>query len=160
MRQSKRQAQVCEPVVISSDDDMGEVCNSYWKKIHGITLTEEDKQIILSGEGWLNDGIVFAAMLLMKNDADLLPVGSLQNPVLGDSLQFEVAADESVQVLNSGGSHWIAVSTVGCKHPVVRVYDSLYSKLPSETKDQIATLVSTPEKQITLEYANIQVSKS
>ena len=27
MRQSKRQAQVCEPVVISSNEDMGEVCN-------------------------------------------------------------------------------------------------------------------------------------
>ena len=27
MSQSKRQAQVCEPVVISSNEDMGEVCN-------------------------------------------------------------------------------------------------------------------------------------
>ena len=27
MRQNKRQAQVCEPVVISSNEDMGEVCN-------------------------------------------------------------------------------------------------------------------------------------
>ena len=27
MRRSKRQAQVCEPVVISSNEDMGEVCN-------------------------------------------------------------------------------------------------------------------------------------
>ena len=27
MRQSKRQAQVCEPVVISSNEDVGEVCN-------------------------------------------------------------------------------------------------------------------------------------
>ena len=27
MRQSKRQAHVCEPVVISSNEDMGEVCN-------------------------------------------------------------------------------------------------------------------------------------
>ena len=27
MRQSKRQAQVCEPVVISSNEDMGEVSN-------------------------------------------------------------------------------------------------------------------------------------
>ena len=27
MRRSKRQAQVCEPVVISSNEDVGEVCN-------------------------------------------------------------------------------------------------------------------------------------
>ena len=34
-------------------------------------------------------------MLLMR---DLLPVGSLQDPVLGDTLQLQVAANESANI--------------------------------------------------------------
>ena len=86
----------------------------------------------------------------MKHDGDLLPVGSLQNPLLGETLQFSVAGDESVQILRSGGSHWFTISTVDTNHPNVK-------SLPWSTKEQIAALLHTKEKAITLEYANVQV---
>ena len=93
----------------------------------------------------------------MKHDQDLLPVGSLQNPLLGQTLAFDVISDESVQILHSGGNHWITISTVGTKHPTVKIFDSLYNELPWETKEQIAALLQTKESAITLEFANVQV---
>ena len=101
--------------------------------------------------------IVHAAQQLLKYDQDLLPVGSLQDPVLGQTLQFDVVSDGSVQILHSGGNHWITISTVDTKHPTVKVYDSLYNKLPWATKEQIAALLQTEECAISLEYVNVQV---
>ena len=66
-----------------------------WHKIHGVTLTQKDRDVILDGE-WLNDNIINAAQLLMKHDQDLLPVGSLQNPLLGQTLAFDVISDMRV----------------------------------------------------------------
>jgi len=84
--------------------------------------------------------------------------GLLQDPLLGEMLDFDIAPDESVQILHSDGDHWITISTVGTKHPKVKVYDSLYNKLPWGTKEQITALLQTEESAITLEYANCQVS--
>ena len=148
-----------EPKLISSgeqDNGSEDSQDSTWIKIHGITLSKKDRHIILDG-GWLNDKIIHAAQLLMKHDGDLLPVGSLQNPLLGEALQFSVTGDESIQILQSGGSHWVTISTVGTNHPTVKVYNSLYKSLPWSTKEQIAALLHTKEKAITLEYANVQV---
>ncbi len=90
----------------------------------------------------------------MKHDHELLPVGSLQDPVLAQTLQFEVAIEESVQILHSGGNQWVTISTVGTKHPTVRVYDSLYRKLPKSTVESVAALLHTRMDAITLEYAS------
>ena len=128
-------------------------------KIGNITLSEEDKNIILNGE-WLNDKIVHAAQVLMQEDQGLLSVGSLQNPLLGQTLQFEVLNKESVQILHSGGTHWITVSTDGICQSTVKVYDSLYNIVPYSTKDQIAALLHTKEKAFILENANVQVCRS
>ena len=100
-----------EPQFISSGEEDNESGQTMWQKIHGETLTQKDRDVILDGE-WLNDNIINAAQLLMKHDQDLLPVGSLQNPLLGQTLAFDVISDESVQILHSGGNHWITISTV------------------------------------------------
>ena len=44
-------------------------------------------------------------------------------------------------------------------HAHIRVYDSLLGTLPADAKKQIASLLMTEEKKITIEYANNQVSK-
>ena len=67
------------------------------------------------------------------------------DPLLGEMLDFEIAPDETFQILHSGGDHWITISTVGTEHPGVKVYDSLYNKLPWGTKEQIAALLQTEE---------------
>ena len=90
----------------------------------------------------------------MKHDQDLLPVGSLQNPLLGQTLEFNIASNECVQIIHSDGNHWITISTVGTLHPTVRIYVSLYNTLPWATKEQTATLLHTEESAITSEYAD------
>jgi len=69
-----------------------------WVKIGDITLTNEDKRIILEGK-WLTDKIIHAVQLLMKNDPDLLPVGSLQNSILSQAYAFDIVSGECVQIL-------------------------------------------------------------
>ena len=148
-----------EPELISSGEENSgskDSQDSTWTKIHGLTLSKNNRDIILDGE-WLNDKLIHAAQLLMKYDGDLLPLGSLQNPLLGDTLQFSVAGNESIQILHSGGSHWVTISTVGTNHPTVKVYDRLYKSLPWSTKEQIAALLHTKEKAINSEYVNVQV---
>ena len=78
---------------------------------------------------WLNDVVIHAVQQLIKDDQDLLPVGDLQNPILGQRLAFDVETDEFVQILHSGGNHWITISTVGMDHAHVHVYDMHYQEM-------------------------------
>ena len=68
----------------------------------------------------------------------------LQSTLLSHTLAFDVMREEFVQVLHSGGSHWLTVSTIGGPPSTVKVYDSLYSELPTQTKEQNCAL---PEEQ-------------
>ncbi len=63
-----------------------------------------------------------------------------------------------LQILHSGGVHWLTISTVNTTYPNVKVYDSLYYSVPKSTKEQIAALVQTEEPAIILEYADVDVS--
>ena len=85
-------------------------------------------------------------------------MGGLQDPLLGLTLSFAVQEGEAVEILHSGGNHWITVSTVGVTHSCV-IFDSLYTELSPETKEQIAALLATEKEEIILEYSNIQVSE-
>ena len=116
-----------------------------WKQIGGVQVTMSDKEIILNG-GWLTDTIIHAAQVLIKKTCKLLPVGCLQNPLLGETLTFDVASEGCVQILHSGGNHWITITIVSKRPSVVRIYDSLNTQLPDSTKKQIASLIFTKEK--------------
>lgn len=145
-----------EVLELSSEDDDAFNSDNVWLKTATVVLTTEDKRVLTSGE-WLNDRHIQAALTLMKEDQDLLPVDGLQDPLLGENLSFQVCGSEMVQILHSGSSHWITINTVGSNHPQVFVYDSLYTSLPFKTKEQICSLICCNEGEITLKYANVQV---
>ena len=95
-----------------------------------IQLTKKHKDELLGGE-WLNDSHIHALHQLIKLDLDLQDIRGLQNPILGQSLCFDVVREEMVQILHSRGNHWIAVSSIGSTSPLtVLVYDSLRTALP------------------------------
>ena len=124
----------------------GDTCNGgSWTRIGDVSLTEVDKKELLAGK-WLNDKLIHAAQLLLKQKE----VSSLQNPLFGQTLSFAPVRDDFVQILHSE-SHWVTVSTIGAQHPTVRVYDSLYTSLPASTKVQISALLQTEKKLIKLE---------
>ena len=78
-------------------------------------------------------------------------LGSLQSPLLGQTLHFDVTLEEGVQILHSG-NHWLTISTVGTRHPSVRVYDSLRQTLPHSIKMQVAALLNTKEEEIVVHH--------
>ena len=97
----------------------------------------------------------------MKDDKELLQVGSLQNPVLSQTLAFEVAKrKEFVQILHQGvtiiGSQLqsLVLSTL--------VYESMtadvHGLLENKDKKVIASILQADEKEVIIEYANNQVS--
>ena len=83
-------------------------------KIKDVSLTEVGKKELLNGK-WLNDEVIHASQLLMKQNRD---VSSLQNPLFGQTLSFKPIRDDFVQILHSK-SHWMTVSIVGTSHPTV-----------------------------------------
>ncbi len=110
----------------------------------------------MSKTGWLTDNIINATQKLLQKQYPAMP--GLQETLLGKTLTFDVMEDEFVQVLHSGGCHWVAVSTVGCPPSTVVMYDSLYSSLPLQMKEQI--LLLTKEPRIDLNFANVQSHKN
>lgn len=160
MRLELSKTSTTDDMIEISSSDEEEACQPhYWLQIHGIELYQADKDLLLNGQ-WLTDKIIHATQLLLKNDSTLLPVGSLQDPILGQTLAFDIASEESVQILHSGGNHWVTISTVGTKHPNVYVYDSLYRELPFTTCEQVAALLQTDRKVIQLQFRNIQVGST
>ena len=84
-------------------------------------------------------------------------IGGLQDTAIAETLSFDVQRREFVQVLNVSGCHWVTVSTIGCQPGVVKIYDSIPSfSLPARTKEQIAAIVFSQDKEITLELQEVQ----
>ena len=51
----------------------------------------------------------------------------------------------------------VMISTIRTKHPEVRMYDSLYCSLSSALKWQIAALLATKEKKISVHFMDVQM---
>jgi len=64
---------------------------------------------------------------------------------------------EFVQILNTGEGHWVTVSTIGTSHPLVCVFDSLYSSAGTRLEAQIASLIHTEKPEICLEFMDVPV---
>ena len=64
----------------------------------------------------------------------------------------DAAGKDFVQVLHTGGDHWVTVSTIGCKPGEICLYDSLARKPSKDLEAQIAALLCTKERSITIRY--------
>ena len=73
-----------------------------WVNVGGITLHEEDRNILSSG-GWLNDNHITAYQNLLHQQYPA--VRGLQSAVLAQSFAMEPQAGEFVQVLNESLDH-------------------------------------------------------
>ena len=100
---------------------------------------------------------VYVCLSFLPGSVFLL--GSLQSPLLGQTLHFDVTSEEGVQILHTG-NHWLTISTVGTRHPSVRVYDSLHQTLPHSIKMQVVVLLNTKEEEIMVHHANVQQQKN
>ena len=116
-----------------------------WIKIGGLVLTFMEKERITQGEQ-LNDLIINAAQLLLKNQfPDLL---GLRSTLLQNKLDRMKKNDSQLQILHSGGNHWIVASTISAPNDVVNVYDSIYYTISEETKVLISNAFEAPSNQV------------
>ena len=124
------------------------------KWIPELNLYMSDKNILMNNESWVTDSIIDAAQTLIK---DICPVSGLQKVCCGLTLSFSVQTSEFLQILNTGNGHWLLVSTIGTVHPTVYVYDSAYPTVSTFVEKQIACLLSSEEKEVDLQFINIQM---
>jgi hypothetical protein len=111
------------------------------------------RAILENEDSWLNDRIINAAQNLLRIRYN---TPGLQNTLLPSIQQNEVVGgEEFVQVLHSGGNHWITISTIGCSDSTVSIYDSIYCTIPECTKKQICALLMSSEAYINLLFVNV-----
>jgi len=101
----------------------------------------------------VNDDLINKAQELLKREFPY--VGGLQPVALGMTMAFSIEPGEFVQILHTGHGHWITISTIGCIHPEVQVYDSLVPAPTSNLFRQVATLLATANTSISLKYVDV-----
>lgn len=94
----------------------------------------DDRSVLLSPVGWLNDNLICAAQLTLKEG---FQIPGLQDVSLGCTLAFDVRHGEFIQILHDGHGHWLTVSNIGASKNVVHVYDSLRSSIGTNTRNQL-----------------------
>ena len=68
-----------------------------------------------------------------------------------------------MQVLNIDGNHWITVSNIGCDINHIKVYDSLYRRIPKSGRQKfltsLAMLLNTNEQYMKIEWVDMEKQK-
>lgn len=133
-----------------------------WVRIgNDCDLLPEDKVTIEAG-GWLNDRIVGAWQYLLKKTHPhingLHPTVLLSKRKYKKGQKFKQGLSyEVVQVMNSGDSHWVAFSNVGCAANEVLWMDSMHCAPSSRQEVIIADLVQCNEAILLIHVCNVQL---
>ena len=87
-------------------------------------LNDRQFKLILSPTGLFNDDIILDVHLnLKKNDPTMQ---GLHNPILGPVHLLTKVINPFMQILHTGGYHWVCISSLGCSNGIVNFYDNLY----------------------------------
>ena len=79
----------------------------FWLRNDLYFLKEEDKQILLSNNAWLNDRIMDAAQkLICKEIGTMDSYQSVLNSERKTENPYESVSQEHVQLLHDGSNHW------------------------------------------------------
>ena len=142
---------------MKSEEQKKSASLSPWTTCCGINLKVKQKSILLSQRAWLDDQLIDAAQLMLKQQYPL--IDGFQSPLFGDTLAMTPPDSEFVQVILICGDHWVAISTVGCKPSTIRVYDSLGGRLPKRSLKLVADLMHSKEKSLTVEFVDVLKQK-
>ena len=99
--------------------------------------------ILCSSTLWLNDAIINAAQMLLKQQAGDNYVG-FQSTLLGKNLKYKLVEREKplLQILHVDTNHWVTITTLDCAQDEVRIFDSAGNDYISlNLKQQICTLL-------------------
>ena len=96
----------------------------------------------MSPTGWLNHDIILEVHLNLKKIDPTMQ--GLQDPILGPVRQFRRVNNPFVQILHTGGHHWVYIGSVGSNNGIVNLNDSLYHNvITKEVEEQAINLVGT-----------------
>ena len=156
----ERNRNISEPVegksvVVVTDDPMPPKSDKVVIQMADIRIYEQDLDFLRSNRQWLNDTIINAGQVLIK---EMFPSTSgLQDVVHSRMLTFQPETKQFVQVLNCRDNHWVCATNIGCKPNVVKIYDSMRTgDVSTSTKEDIATLLHSAEKRIYLLFPEVQ----
>lgn len=104
------------------------------------TLTNHDFDVIESSTGWLENTVIQQAHVLLKQvNPD---IQGFQRPSLGPCHNFDKVHGDFVQILHTGGNHWVCASSIGCEKGVVNLYGSLFNDvILDDLEQQVESLV-------------------
>ena len=86
-----------------------------------LNLSHEDIDRIIN-QRFLKDTVIHYFQKLVKH------VNGLQDPLLGQTLNFKEYSEEFIQLLHDGRHHWVTVSTLDCQPGEVKYYDSMFKR--------------------------------
>ena len=118
-----------------------------------VVLRSEQRDILLHPAALLDDLVISAGQNMLKQTTNL---AGFQHSVMGQTCSFKRMNEPFVQILNNGRGHWLAISTVGAEEDTVNIYDSMFVSVNKHIKEQIAAIVSTSNKEITLNFIDVQ----
>ena len=117
------------------NDDVVEV---FWLRNDPYFLKQEDEQILLSNNAWLNDRIMDAAQkLICKEIGTMDSYQSVLNSERKTENPYQPASQEHVQLLHDGSNHWFLSF---CSNGRVQICDSLKSSLTPSSRKSIRSL--------------------
>ena len=114
----------------SGDDSVQPV----WLSANKISLLDEDRRIIATGEKLNDKHINFAQSLLKKQFKDIQ--GLISTLLLISRGPGHTIASNGLQIIHTRDSHWIVATTIGCTNEVL-VFDTLYSTVDKPTIELI-----------------------
>ena len=85
-------------------------------------LDANDHDTILSPTGWLDCKVIQECHICLQKVNPLIE--GFQRPTLGPVRNFSIMTSEFVQILHTGRSHWVCVSSIKCPPGIVNLYDS------------------------------------
>ena len=119
-------------------------------------MISKESVLALKNNRMLSDDIINALQNMLSREYP--DVKGLQDPALGQALQFKVINESLfVQVLHTGGFHWIAINTFGCNNGEVCIMDSLFhGRLSQQTKHQICSSMNSKKPKIVVNVLPLQ----
>ena len=106
----------------AGDESYSKRHSNVWVSFKQLQLNQDDKRILANG----NDKHISMAQNVIQNQFRKL------NGLMSSLLQLSKPLPNStntLQVINTGRSHWVLISTINCLQGEVRLYDPLYTSL-------------------------------
>ena len=102
-------------------------------------LDANDHDTILSPTGWLDCKVIQECHICLQKVNPLIE--GFQRPTLGPVRNFSIMTSEVVQILHTGRSHWVCISSLNCPPGIVNLYDSLFNDIiENEVEEQVKSL--------------------